>query len=98
MIYVCCNKIDVVETIVLYKYIYKDQSNLKTNEYGTKIVESDRLDSTLSTITVISYKNYISRSTDETIVQKVTVPKIKNIDKHDSNDRTIKNKIDENYI
>ena len=33
-----------------------DQSNLKTNEYGTKDVESDRIDGTTSTSAVISNK------------------------------------------
>ena len=40
-------------------------------------------------------KKNVSRSTNDNVVEKYTVPKINNINKYDSNDLTIKNKKDE---
>ena len=42
------------------------QSNLKTNKYGTKHVESNRIDSATSASTVISNKKNVLPSSDDT--------------------------------
>ena len=64
---------------------------MKKKEDGTKTVDSNSIDSTTTTSTVISTKKNVSRSTENTIVQKHTVSKNNNSDKSDSNDQTIKN-------
>ena len=64
---------------------------MKNNEGGTKNVDSNSTDSITTTSTVISTKKNVSRSTENTIVQKHTVSKDNDIDKSDSNDPTIKN-------
>ena len=48
----------------------KNQSSLKKKEDGTKTVDSNSIDSTTTTSTVISNKKNVSRSTENTIVEK----------------------------
>ena len=67
-----------------------NQSTLKNNQDGTKIVDSDRIDSTTSTSTVIGNQKNDSHSTVDNVVLKNTGPKINNNTKYDSNDLTIK--------
>ena len=64
---------------------------MKKKEDGTKTVDSNSIDSTTTTSTVISNKKNVSRSTENIIVENHTVPKKNNSDKSDSNDQTIKN-------
>ena len=73
------------------KYHTANKSNLTNNECGTKTSESDQTYSTISTSKVITNKNNVSRSTDDTTMQKDTVPKHNNINKYDSNNLTIEN-------
>ena len=65
--------------------------NLKNNQDGTKTVESDRMDSTTITSTVIGNQKNDSHSTVDNVKLKNTVPKINNSTKYDSNNlKTIK--------
>ena len=64
---------------------------MKKKEDGTKTVDSNSIDSTTTTSTVISNKKNVSRSTENIIVENHTVPKNNNSDKSDSHDPTIKN-------
>ena len=64
---------------------------MKKKEDGTKTVDSNSIDSTTTTSTVISNKKNVSRSTENIMVENHTVPKKNNSDKSDSNDQTIKN-------
>ena len=64
---------------------------MKKKEDRTKNVDCNSIDSITTTITVISNKKNVSRSTENTILEKHMVPKKNNSDKSDSNDQTIKN-------
>ena len=48
---------------------------MKKKEDGTKTVDSNSIDSTTTTSTVISNKKNVSRSTENIIVENHTVPK-----------------------
>ena len=64
---------------------------MKKKEDGTKNVDSNSIDSITTTSTVISNKIIVSRSTENTLVEKHTALKNNNINKSDFNDQTIKN-------